>query len=111
MLPDASSLIARSAAQHPLPDLQLRALLAVALGVTSPPMDLAQAAELIAANIRSATQAALARSEELLTSPDTLAALFELMAGAARAPPGGPCQDRLRPVLFAEPGAARAPPG
>jgi len=104
-LPDVVSLLARSAAKHEMPDLELNALRAVSNGVRCPPMNAGQSADVVAGAISSAVEAELAQQGELLESPSTLAAFFQLLSDAVRPSPlgtagVGPCADHLRPKML-----------
>mmetsp|Transcript_37032 Transcript_37032/g.96581 ORF Transcript_37032/g.96581 Transcript_37032/m.96581 type:complete len:470 (+) Transcript_37032:107-1516(+) len=107
ILPDALRLLARSAVQRELPDVQLEALRHVATGVPCPPVNPAIAAEVLTSAVAEVLGALLARKQHLLASPPTLEAAFKLLADAIRPSPAGmvglgPCEDRLRPMLLAK---------
>merc|ERR550534_2900508 len=91
LLPEVVPLLARSAAQHELPTVQLDALRSVANGVRCPPVDAARAAELLGGAVGDAAQALLTHHVSLLESPPSPAG----MAG------DGPCNDQLRPRMLA----------
>lgn len=111
LLPEALSLLVRSSTIHDQPDVQLRALRGIAVAVPCPPIETTRAAELLAPAIANSVEGLLARPTVLVQSPQTLIAVFGLLAEALRPSPAGMtglglCEDRLRPALLSQPGFA-----
>lgn len=105
LLPEVLQLLAISVRERG-PEVQLKVLREIVVGVPCPPVDPSKAAELLDAAVSLAAETLLERTEELVTCPEDLAAFFALLAEAVRSsPPGvtgaGPCEDRLRPLLLA----------
>eukprot|EP00927_Polykrikos_kofoidii_P054607 TRINITY_DN49008_c0_g1_i1.p1 TRINITY_DN49008_c0_g1~~TRINITY_DN49008_c0_g1_i1.p1 ORF type:complete len:1066 (+),score=166.65 TRINITY_DN49008_c0_g1_i1:64-3198(+) len=110
LLESGVKLLTQSAANTELPDVQLKALKEVVQRWPRnlPSADAQKAAEVLAAATIESCDALLSRPQVLIDSPPTLAALYNLFAEAVRpSPPGssgvGPCDDRLRPLIFAQP--------
>ncbi|CAE8728731.1 unnamed protein product [Polarella glacialis] len=106
LLPEVVQLLAQSAAQRESPEAPLLALREIAVGVPCPPVDPLRAAEVLDAAVAAAAEALLQKTQALVETPGELAALFGLLAEAVRPSPpgtagGGPCEDRLRPLLIA----------
>jgi len=119
LLPGTLQLISRSASQHELPDIQLAALHDIAIAVPCPPVDTDKAADLLSTATFGVVEALLLRSQEVLSSPSTLTALFRLLSESIRAPlstssadgsndssSAGLCNGKLRSALFAQPAFA-----
>eukprot|EP00927_Polykrikos_kofoidii_P034121 TRINITY_DN28952_c0_g2_i1.p1 TRINITY_DN28952_c0_g2~~TRINITY_DN28952_c0_g2_i1.p1 ORF type:complete len:984 (-),score=189.48 TRINITY_DN28952_c0_g2_i1:61-2781(-) len=102
LLPDALRLLVQSVEHHVLPDVQLRALHVVLLKVPCPPLDPAVAAELLLKAILGVTSSLLSRAKDMLESPETLTALFRVLAAALASGRGGLCDGRLRPMLLVQ---------
>merc|ERR1740121_3603423 len=107
VLPEASSLLARTVAKHQLPELELQALRKVCGGVRCPPLDATRSAEVLASAISGCAEALLTQQAELIRSPATLAAFFDLMSDSLRDSPAGTAgmglwSDQLRPKLLAQ---------
>eukprot|EP00930_Biecheleria_cincta_P061971 TRINITY_DN4749_c0_g1_i2.p1 TRINITY_DN4749_c0_g1~~TRINITY_DN4749_c0_g1_i2.p1 ORF type:complete len:1074 (-),score=233.04 TRINITY_DN4749_c0_g1_i2:518-3622(-) len=107
MLPEVLRLLASSVAKRD-PEAQLNVLREIISDVPCPPVDRSKAAELLDAAVASAAEALLDRAQDLVESPDDLAAMFALLAEAVRPSAsgtsgGGPCKDQLRPLVLMQP--------
>jgi hypothetical protein len=104
MLPEVLRLLASSVAKRD-PEAQLHVLREIISDVPCPPVDPSKAADLLDAAVASATEALLDRAQDLVQSPDDLAALFAMLAEAVQPSASGisgagPCKDQLRPLLL-----------
>eukprot|EP00928_Gymnodinium_smaydae_P033390 TRINITY_DN23929_c0_g1_i3.p1 TRINITY_DN23929_c0_g1~~TRINITY_DN23929_c0_g1_i3.p1 ORF type:complete len:385 (-),score=65.03 TRINITY_DN23929_c0_g1_i3:24-1178(-) len=100
LLPEALRLLVQSAEQHALPEVQLRALGAIARQMPSPPLEPARAAEELLAAISGVTNALLRQARGVLSSPETVRALFHLLSMALGFGNQGICSGHVRPLLF-----------
>jgi len=108
LLPTGVQLLVKSIAKTELPVLQLNALQDIVKHSPNSAEHAQQSAEALSVAILDACDALLSRHKDLLESPDTMAALYNLLSDAVLAsPPGsigvGPCYDKLRPLLLAQP--------
>mmetsp|Transcript_66265 Transcript_66265/g.188169 ORF Transcript_66265/g.188169 Transcript_66265/m.188169 type:complete len:821 (-) Transcript_66265:477-2939(-) len=91
LLPGALQLLAKSAAQHELPQIQLQALREVTAGAQCTSVDSTKLPELLAGTVLMAVDAILARQDALVAHPPTLSALFKLLS-----------VDHVRPLLLVQ---------
>lgn len=116
LLPDALQLVSSSTKSHSLPDVQLDCLRDIAMNVPCPPVDPGRAAEMLSTVILDVSNELLCRMQDLLESPDTLAAFFKLLAEAVSVTTvvvaakessaegyRGLCEGKLRETLLATP--------
>uniref|UniRef100_A0A7S4QI09 Exportin-1/Importin-beta-like domain-containing protein n=1 Tax=Alexandrium monilatum TaxID=311494 RepID=A0A7S4QI09_9DINO len=90
--PESVQVLARSAAQHELPQVQLEALRKVLASASCRTMDAAGLTELLNDNVLTAVEALLSREDALVANPPTVSALFRLL-----------CDEKLRSLLLARP--------
>ena len=103
LLPEVLRLLARSAASHRLPELQLKALRQALLTTPCPPLEPNHAAELLAAAICDAAEGLLGddeRAAEVSRSAPTLEALYKLLVSALFQGKASELQGRLRALLL-----------